>query len=247
MDNRSIETQLTDEELAVRAQAGSRPCFEELVYRYSHRLFHYFRHKMSNDQDIEDLVQETFLKAYQNIRRFSPEYKFSTWFYTIASRLAISYFRREGAAPKIQNAGQSADKIRTSENINFFYKPLQEINKTRVNEPAFESAYSSQNPQERMIQEENYKSIWKAAQTLQQYQYEALWLRYVEDMSVKEIARVLKKSQVHVRVLLHRARLNLIKRINPSAPPGEIEEVDSVEKKVTLKKIRRKYDVLFYL
>ena len=49
MDNRSADKQLTDEELAVRAQAGSRPCFEELVYRYSYRLFHYFRRKISND------------------------------------------------------------------------------------------------------------------------------------------------------------------------------------------------------
>ena len=81
-----------------------------------------------------------------------------------------------------------------------------------------------------MTREENYENIWKAAQTLQQYQYEALWLRYVEDMPVKEIARVLKKSRVHVRVLLHRARLNLIKRIHPSALPGEIETVAPVEK-----------------
>ena len=220
MDNRSADKQLTDEELAVRAQAGSRPCFEELVYRYSHRLFHFFRHKMSNDQDIEDLVQETFLKAYLNIRRFSPGYKFSTWFYTIASRLAISYFRKKGAAPPTQYVTQPAEE--------------------HINKPAFESAYSSQNPQERMIREENYENIWKAAQTLQQYQYEALWLRYVEDMSVKEIARVLKKNQVHVRVLLHRARLNLIKHIHPSAPHGEIEAVAPVEKNVTFKKNREK-------
>jgi hypothetical protein len=52
-------------------------------------------------------------------------------------------------------------------------------------------------------------------------------------MSVKEIARVMKKTQVHVRVLLHRARLNLIRHINPSALPGKIEEVGSAEKNVS--------------
>jgi RNA polymerase sigma-70 factor (ECF subfamily) len=228
MDNRSAHKQLSDEELAVRAQAGSRPCFEELVYRYSHRLFHFFRHKMSNDQDIEDLVQETFLKAYLNISRFNLEYKFSTWFYTIASRLAISYYRKKGTARSTQDATPPAEKIRDDVNVSFFCKPLQGINNTRVNESAFETAASSQNPQERMILEENYKSIWNAAQTLQQHQYEALWLRYIEDMSVKEIARVLKKTQIHVRVLLHRARLNLIKRINPTVLPGEIEAVGPV-------------------
>ncbi len=126
-----------------------------------------------------------------------------------------------------------ADKIRVGEKVGFFCKPLQGISKKRINEPAFESSCPSQNPHEMMIREENYKSIWNVAQTLQQYQYEALWLRYMEDMPVKEIANVMKKTQVHIRVLLHRARLNLIKRINQSDLPGEIEAVVPVEKNLS--------------
>ncbi|HCS49033.1 MAG TPA: hypothetical protein DIW61_12570, partial [Candidatus Aminicenantes bacterium] len=53
----------TDEELASRAAAGSRPAFEELVSRYGLRLFYFLRSRSGSDEDVEDLVQETFLKA----------------------------------------------------------------------------------------------------------------------------------------------------------------------------------------
>lgn len=198
MVNLSEIKQLSDEELAVEAQAGSHPCFEELVYRYNQRLFYFLRPKMSTDQDIEDLVQETFLKAYRNITRFDHQYKFSTWLYTTAARLAISYYRKK-----------------------------------RDHEPAFESTCSSPGPHEKMIKEENNQNLWNAAQALQKNQYQALWLRYMEDMSVKEIARVMKKSQIHVRVLLHRARLNLVKEMNPPAPLEELERTAPVVKNLS--------------
>ena len=172
--------QLSDEELAVQAQAGSHPCFEELVYRYSHRLFHFLRPKMSNDQDTEDLVQETFLKIYRNIGRFNLKYRFSTWIYTTAGRLAISYFRKK--------------------------RPHETAIESVASSPALAGAG--------MMAEEDSKNLWDAAKGLQQDQFQALWLRYMEDMPVKEIARVMKKTRVHVRVLLHRARSNLAGLIN---------------------------------
>ncbi len=75
-----------DEDLADRVKSGSNAGFEELINRYSSRLYHYLRPKMKNSQDVEDLVQETFLKAYKNIAKFDKKYKFSTWIYTIATR-----------------------------------------------------------------------------------------------------------------------------------------------------------------
>src|SRR4030066_1738197 len=89
----------TDEELAVRAVAGSRPSFEELVSKYSLRLFHFLRSRSGSDEDVEDLVQETFLKAYRNIGRYDPQRKFSTWLFTVAIRLSISRHRSQRATP----------------------------------------------------------------------------------------------------------------------------------------------------
>jgi RNA polymerase sigma-70 factor (ECF subfamily) len=185
---------LSDEELVFKAQTGSRRCFEELVHRYSHRLFYFLRPKVTTDEDTEDLVQETFLKAYRNISRFDLNYKFSTWLYTTAARLAISFYRKK-----------------------------------RVNEslPVFNPSPSD--PREQVIREEDSKNLWNIAQTLQSNQYQVLWLRYMEELSLKEIALVMKKNQVHVRVLLHRARLNLIKQLNPSASSREIGKTYSAE------------------
>ncbi|MEE8378054.1 MAG: sigma factor, partial [Candidatus Aminicenantaceae bacterium] len=63
---------ITDKELALEAQAGSRRCFEELAERYSSKLFHFLRPKISNVSDIEDIIQETFYKLYKNIFRYDP-------------------------------------------------------------------------------------------------------------------------------------------------------------------------------
>lgn len=84
---------ITDEELALETQAGSRRCFEELIERYSPKLFHFLRPKISNVSDIEDIIQETFYKLYKNIFRYDPQWKFSTWLYTAVNRQAISHYR----------------------------------------------------------------------------------------------------------------------------------------------------------
>ena len=178
--------QLSDEELVLKAQAGSHPCFEELVSRYSRRLFHFLRPKIATDQDTEDLIQETFLKAFRYIDRFDQRYKFSTWLYTTASRLAISYYRKQ-----------------------------------RDSQPVFETASSAAGPQERMLKDERDQNLWQAARRLHKNQYQALWLRYMEDMPVEAIARVLKKTRLHVRVLLHRARSNLVKGMGQPAHAEE--------------------------
>ncbi len=194
MDKTPFLKQLSDEELAAEAQAGSRSYFEELVYRYSHRLFHFLRPRVGTVQDTEDLVQETFLKVYRNIHRFDITYKFSTWLYTTATRLATSFYR-----------------------------------KNRPGESPFVSTASSPDPQETMLREEDSRNLWNMAKRLQPNQFQALWLRYMEDMSLKEIAGVMKKNQVHVRVLLHRARLHLGKRLNPAVPVEEIEKTAPVD------------------
>ncbi len=93
MDRTTTLTEFSDEELALQVAAGSRPSYEELVCRYTPRLFHFLRARIGSDQDTEDLVQETFLKSYRNIGRYDPKWKFSTWIYTVALRLAISHYR----------------------------------------------------------------------------------------------------------------------------------------------------------
>ena len=186
---------LSDEELAGKAQAGSHSYFEELVSRYCQRLFYFLRPRVGTNQDTEDLVQETFLKLYCNLHRFDSTFKFSTWLYTVANRLVISFYR-----------------------------------KNRSWKSRFVSPTTEMNPQETMLRDEDSLNLWNFAKRLPPNQFQSLWLRYVEDMPIPEIAAILKKSQVHVRVLLHRARLKLAKELNPASKAEEIEKPSTVEK-----------------
>lgn len=173
----------TDEELAREARAGSRRSFEELAGRYRRRLFAYFRPRLGSDQDAEDMVQETLLKLYRNIGNYDPAFRFSTWLYTAAGRLAISSYRKKGVTPgmvRLEDVPNVADP------------------KAWTPGPAAAAG------------------LWDSARTLGGNQFRALWLRYGEDLSVEEIARAIGKSRLAVRLLLHRARVNLMKRTGPA-------------------------------
>lgn len=182
----------SDKELAAGAQAGSRRCFEELIRRYSIRLFHYLRPRTPTDQDAEDLVQETLLKAYRNIDRFRPPYRFSTWIYTIANRLLISFFR-----------------------------------KNKETNPPLDPGTALWNPEELYVRKEETARLWSMARELPPHQYQVILLKFCEGMSVKEISRIMKKSQVSVLVQLHRARRKLIEQSRPMEG-GDAEEPASL-------------------
>ena len=85
-----------------------------------------------------------------------------------------------------------------------------------------DSEAAEENPATALEQSDEQKSLWKLVRTLKPKQAEAVWLRYAEGFSVAETARVMGTNQVHVKVLLHRARSNLSKMLNARgmAPPN---------------------------
>jgi RNA polymerase sigma-70 factor (ECF subfamily) len=177
MRRRAVWT-FSAEELACQARQGSSAAFAELVDRFGGRLLTYLHHKTGSRHDAEDLVQESFIRVYQNLGRFRSCQRFSTWLFTIASRLAVSHFRRnraEKALPEVESV--------TAE-------PLEELTRR-----------------------ETQRGLWKAAKELSSHQFEVLWLKYSEGLAIKDIARVMGKTQVHVKVLLYRARTDLAKRL----------------------------------
>jgi len=191
-----------DEELAARAAAGSNAAFEALISKYSPRLFFFLRRRCQSEADIEDLIQEAFLRAFRSIDRYDPRWKFSTWLYTTAVRLAISRHRSRTAASLPLDAETAVSR--------------------------------SPGPQEALIRKdesERAANIWELARTLKASEYEALWLRYAEEMPVKDIARTMKKSEVGIRALLHRSRLKLGRLLRSPAHSTGIREVRPVEQK----------------
>jgi RNA polymerase sigma-70 factor, ECF subfamily len=168
---------MTPEELAAMSQRGSMEAFARLVVIFEGKLFNFILRKVGNRVDAEDLTQGAFLRAWKRIRSYRSKWRFSTWLYTIAARLAISHARR-GPGP-----GRLSEDERESP------RPVRQ-------DPGW---------------------IWNLVdEVLTAEQRTAVWLRYVEDMAIGEIAMVMRKSPVGVRVMLFRARAVLAENIPDS-------------------------------
>ena len=84
---------LTDKILLKRSIEGDRTAFESIIRKYDSKLFCFIRNRTKTDEEAEDILQSTFLKLFRNMKKFNPEYKFSTWLYTIATRVIIDSSR----------------------------------------------------------------------------------------------------------------------------------------------------------
>ena len=190
---------MSDEELAREAQAGSRAAFTELVDRYESRLYNFVLRRVKCEADAEDITQDAFVRAWSNINRYKSRWRFSTWLFTIASRLAINI-------------------IRTRQRTQHTYT-------------THAAAYDIEDgiDEDRSINKEHGRYLWSiAADVLSNTQHAALWLRYAEDMPVRDISRILNKSSIAVRVQLFRARQRLAEcEQYPAERPKAASEIEN--------------------
>ena len=180
----------SDQQLAEEAQRGSVAGFEELVRRYQVPLLHFLRNRTRSTADAEDLVQETFVRAYENLHRYQSPYRFSTWLFTIAHRISLNERRK-----RRPSGGPDGIELLPDGRVD---------------------------PAAAAIEKEERGRLWDlAAATLPLSQMTALWLYYVEEMPVAEIAKVLKRSRVATKTMLFRARRKL-KPVLSETEPSEI-------------------------
>ncbi len=162
--------------LVCRAKRGSLPCFAELVKRFEGRLFNFLVRRTITTHDAEDLVQDAFVRAWQRIDQYDPRWQFSTWLFTIANRLAINHGRRRQREVSWSD-GREAPTV------------------------------AHDDPGRAVADRELCGLLWETAERiLSESQRTVLWLRYAEELTNKDIARVLGRSQISVRVTLFRAR-----------------------------------------
>ena len=176
----SLEERSDEEQLVLQAQHGCSGSFGELIRRYQVPLLHFLRQRTGGD--CEDIVQETFLRAYRNLDRYRPAWKFSTWLFTIARRLSVNEQNKRRPAAD----SEAIDAIETE----------------------------APSPDVVAAEEESRTRLWDiAAATLSESQFTAIYLYYVHDMPVKEIARVLQRSRGAVKKMLFAARKRLLPRL----------------------------------
>ena len=155
-----------------------------LVERFERSLFNFLNMRVGNPDDAEELTQETFLRAWQQIARYDSRWMFSTWLFTLGKRLAASRYRK-------LTLRASADE------------GLPDLS-------------GGEDPHSAASRSEESSNLWAiASRVLSPDQRSALWLRYAEELSIKQIARVLGKRETTVRVVLFRARERLAPCLSP--------------------------------
>lgn len=182
VDEQPIDVrELTPVELVRQARAGSRSCFAALVDRHEAPLFRFLLARVGDRCEAEDLCQDAFLRAFEKLDRYDERWRFSTWLYTIALRMATSRAR----------------KLRP------------ELNEQRVI-----GERGGADPAELCQIAEERDSLWALAREhCTEDQRTALWLRYGEDASYEELARILDRPVSTVRVQLFRARRLLERKL----------------------------------
>jgi RNA polymerase sigma-70 factor (ECF subfamily) len=178
--------------LVQRARTGDEQAFSDLVNRYERKIFRLARNITQNEEDAEDILQETFLKAYEHLGEFQGNSKFYTWIVRIAVNESLMKLRKR----KSDRTVSLDESIDTGEEM-----VVREI------------AVWDNTPEQRYSQEEIRDILEKAIDSLRPAFRTVFVLRDVEELSTEETAAILELSVPAVKSRLLRARLQLRERL----------------------------------
>jgi RNA polymerase sigma-70 factor (ECF subfamily) len=184
------ETNQQPEDLSLSdLQAGDRAEFARLVDAHSEKIYRLALKMLGNQQDAEDVLQETFIKAYRALEDFEGRSKISTWLYRIATNQALMLIRGRKKPP----ASIDAEKI---DDHGEAYTPLNLTDWCCL-------------PEDEYLTAEAVAYLDRAVEQLPEAMKVTFILRDIEGLSTAETARVLEISESAVKTRLSRARLRL--------------------------------------
>ena len=181
---------MNERELVAKAQSGDFEAFIELVDTHKGKVYAMVRRLAGNEQDAEDIMQDTLLKAIDKIGQFRGDASFGTWLYSIALNQARAQFSK----------GKQTDLKQIED-----YLPMQTIAGSHEDIGLFDW----QDPHQ-ALESQQLRGILNEVVAELPYKYrEAFLLRYVEELPVKEVARLTKQSAASAKSRILRARLAL--------------------------------------
>jgi RNA polymerase sigma-70 factor (ECF subfamily) len=182
------------EELALvdRARGGDSAAYGELVRRYERKIYRLAKNITQNDQDAEDVLQDTFIKAYEHLDNFQGNSKFYTWLVRIGVNESLMKLR----------------KRKTDRTV-----PLDEPVDTGEDPVVREIAVWGEDPENKYSQEELRKILQDAVEGLRPAFRTVFVLRDIEELSTEETAEALNLSIPAVKSRLLRARLQLREKL----------------------------------
>lgn len=172
----------TDEQIVILT-LNNQDYYLCLMKRYEAKLLNYIlKISNTNREDAEDILQEVFVKAYQNLNDFDLNFKFSNWIYSIAHNTTISAFRKKKVRPQTVSW---EDK-----DLNNILKPTLDVEDTN-------------------LQKLTYKHILKVINQLPLKYKDVLILKFVEEKDYREISDILHKPMGTIAALINRAKKSL--------------------------------------
>jgi RNA polymerase sigma-70 factor, ECF subfamily len=174
-----------DHRLIAACLGGDSSAFGELVRRYQDRLFHTVYRLVENPEDAQDVVQETFLSAYQSLEGFKGDALLFTWLYRIAVNTAISLRRKRKATVSIE-AGRNGQQAIEPADLSEESRPGHSLERAE-REQRVQRALARLSPEHRAV----------------------LVMKDMEGQKYETMAELLGVPIGTIRSRLHRARLEL--------------------------------------
>ena len=187
-----MSEQITDQELVEKAQQGDKKAFNLLVVRYQNRVAGLLTRYVSRD-DIPDIVQESFIKAYRSLASFRGESAFYTWLYRIAVNTAKNHLTALGRRPPKEDIlAEDAES----------YDAGTQLRETDT-------------PEHLVLSNELTRVVFETIENLPEELKMAITLREIEGLSYEEIAEVMSCPVGTVRSRIFRAREAIDAKIQP--------------------------------
>jgi RNA polymerase sigma-70 factor (ECF subfamily) len=177
-----------DRGLVARAQKGDTAAFDQLVVKYSPRLYGMIYHMTSNKEDANDLMQDVFAKAYRSLSRFRGKSSFYTWIYAIGTNMTLNFLKK-----RKRRAAWSLDDLDSG---------IQ-------NDEAMVDIAHSANPRHQSDVNELQKKLNEAMQSLSDDHRAVVTMFDIQGIPHAEISKILKVSEGTVRSRLFYAHQQL--------------------------------------
>ena len=178
--SKPADDQLT--ELVIKAGDGNRLAFEQLIDRFQGEIHRMIYYRIRARMDTEDFSQDVFIRAYRSISRIREPGKFRSWLFTIAVNRVNDYLRKK----KVRSIFKSSDEDTSIQ-------------------PAATDGQDPPEALEQILKEDFWRHIGRIAKKLSKMEREVFMLRFLDNLNIDEIARILKKSDSTVKTHLYRA------------------------------------------
>jgi RNA polymerase sigma-70 factor, ECF subfamily len=179
----------SDEQIVARVLAGDTALYELLMRRHNQRLYRVARAILRDDAEAEDVMQDAYVRAYQNLGTFEGRAKFSTWLTRIAVHEALARCQKRSRFQSLDDSNSQYGDVMNA------------------------VTSSDRSPEQKSYDQELSGVLEKAVLSLPDDYRMVFVLRDVEGMSTEETAQSLNLTQENVKVRLHRAHAKLRKEL----------------------------------